>query len=99
MKDPSPRQADVLQFIARYHTNSRGYSPSIREIRAGAGFSSASEVQRIVVALERKGLIRRNPRRHRSIKILCEVPGWPTDGPHMGRDFIPIGKCSERPER
>lgn len=89
---PSPRQMDVLQFVARYHAATRGMSPTQREIGQGTGIKLQGNVQKVLDALERKGLIRRNRGRHRSIRILCRLPGWPAEGLHLGRDFVSIGK-------
>lgn len=60
------RQAEVLEFI---RANSAYYSPSIREIAAGLAIKSPNGVTCHLDALERKGLIRRTPGKHRGIKL------------------------------
>lgn len=64
----TPRQRDVLAYLNDY-TNARGYSPSYPEIGAAIGLKSKSGVHRLVVALEKRGHIRRNPNFPRSIDV------------------------------
>lgn len=54
--DITARQAEVLEFIK---SHSHLYSPTIREIAMAFGFRSPNGVTCHLVALERKGKIRR----------------------------------------
>src|ERR1044072_1287909 len=77
----SPRQREVYDFICRFK-ESRGYGPTIAEIRAQLGLSSPATVHQLLSALEREGLIRRIPNISRGIEIVrqessepaCEIP-------------------------
>lgn len=64
----TPRQRDALAYLNDY-TNSRGYSPTYNEIGAALGLGSKSGVHRLVVGLEKRGHIRRNPGGTRSIDV------------------------------
>lgn len=68
----TPRQRDALAYIADY-TNSRGYSPSYLEIGAALGLGSKSGVHRLIIQLEGRGHIRRDPNRCRSIDVATGV--------------------------
>lgn len=61
------RQKEVLEFI---RTNSAYYSPSVREIAAGLSIRNPNGVVSHLVALEKKGAIRRKPGQHRNIEVL-----------------------------
>jgi repressor LexA len=60
------RQAEVLAFIA---ANSAYYGPTVREIAAQFGIKSPHGVTCHLRALEKKGLIRRTPGKHRGIEL------------------------------
>ena len=61
------RQQEVLDFIA---ANSHLYGPTVREIAAALSISSPNGVVCHLKALERKGRIRRAPRRARGVEVL-----------------------------
>lgn len=61
------RQAEVLAFI---QANSAYFSPSIRQIAAGLGIKNPNGVMNHIIALEKKGVIRRKPGQHRNIEVL-----------------------------
>jgi len=63
------RQRDVLAFI-RTSIAERGYPPSIREIGDAVGLSSLNSAHYQLRALERKGVLRRDPTRSRAITIM-----------------------------
>ena len=63
------KQAAVFEFIQRYVTEHRR-SPLIREIQAGCQIASYKSALDRLNAIERKGLIRRAPNKHRGIKII-----------------------------
>jgi len=64
-------QRNALQIIAGYQRDNGGVSPTCEEIRAKLGnLRSKSAVQRLLVGLERRGLIRRLFRCARAIEIM-----------------------------
>lgn len=62
------RQRKVLRFI-RESVELRGYPPSVREIGEAVGLKSPSSVAHQLNALERKGLLRKDPNRPRAVDI------------------------------
>lgn len=63
------RQKQVYDFIAEFvHAN--GYSPSFEEIGEGLGLHSLATVHKHISNLEKKGLLKRDFNRSRSIDIL-----------------------------
>jgi len=69
MRDLSPKQQKILQFI-RDFVREKDYPPSIRDIQVGCGISSTSVVDYNLKALERRGLIRRDREISRAIELL-----------------------------
>lgn len=65
----TPRQRLVLETI-RSAVEKRGYPPSMREIGEAVGLTSPSSVKHQLMALERKGYVRRDPHRPRAIEIV-----------------------------
>lgn len=63
----TPRQAAVLQWI---RANTLPASPTSREIAKAFGWASPNAATVHLVALERKGLIRRTPGKARNIEVL-----------------------------
>lgn len=63
------RQRQVYDFIHDF-VQGHGYSPSFEEIGAGMGLSSLATVHKHVSNLEKKGLLRRDYNRSRSIDVL-----------------------------
>ncbi len=63
------RQRQVYDFIANF-VQSHGYSPSFEEIGGGLGLSSLATVHKHITNLEKKGLLRRDYNRSRSIDVL-----------------------------
>ena len=63
------RQAKILDFI-RYVTRVRNYPPSVREIGEAVGLSSSSTVHNHLNQLERRGLIRRDPSKSRTVQLV-----------------------------
>lgn len=69
VKPATPRQAQVLRYIVA-HIVHKGYPPTVREIVLHLGVTSTNGVNDHLVALERKGYIRRDPRTARGICVL-----------------------------
>lgn len=90
MKELTERQRQILRAIHEMQRVS-GYPPTVREIGQTVGLSSSCTVQKHLNALERKGFIRRNPTRSRTIEILNFpetapiLPGATVDVPLVGR--------------
>jgi len=63
------RQREIYDFIARFVAD-HGYSPSFEEIGAGTDLSSLATVHKHVTNLEKKGLLKRDYNRSRSIDVL-----------------------------
>jgi|TARA_R110002020_G_scaffold246640_3_gene460508 repressor LexA len=63
------KQAAVFEFCVDYLAT-KNYAPSIREIAHATGAKSPSVVFNILQNLEYRKLIRRHPKKHRSIEIL-----------------------------
>lgn len=65
------RQRDVYKFI-REKIRGRGYGPTVREIAARFGILSPNGVVCHLKALEKKGLITREPNMSRAIQLSAE---------------------------
>ena len=63
------KQQALLEFLQRYMAEHRR-SPFIWEIQAGCQIASYKSAVDRLNALERKGLIRRIPHKHRGIKLI-----------------------------
>ena len=66
-KPASERQRHILDVI-RAFTVERGYPPSVREIGERVGLSSSSTIHAHLKALERRGLIERDPTKPRALR-------------------------------
>ena len=64
----TPRQRDVYDFIRDKIVN-RGYGPTVREIGRHFGIKSPNGVICHLKALQKKGLIHRNPKQSRAIEL------------------------------
>jgi len=64
------RQRQVYDFISSF-VQSHGYSPSFEEIGEGLGLSSLATVHKHLCNLEKKGLLKRDYNRSRSIDVLA----------------------------
>ena len=65
------RQKHVYEFI-RDKIRNRGYGPTVREIGENFGISSPNGVMCHLKALEKKGLITREPNMSRAIQLAAE---------------------------
>jgi repressor LexA len=64
------RQREIYDFIARFVAE-HGYSPSFEEIGEGTNLSSLATVHKHISNLEKKGLLKRDYNRSRSIDVLA----------------------------
>ncbi len=86
------RQKQVYDFISDF-VASNGYSPSFEEIGDGLGLSSLATVHKHISNLEKKGLLKRDYNRSRSIDVIppkgglkkTMAPPPPLTWPLMGR--------------
>ena len=68
----SDRQSKILDYI-RYVTRVRNYPPSVREIGEAVGLSSSSTVHNHLNQLERRGLIKRDASKSRTVQLVGEM--------------------------
>ena len=66
------RQNKILAYI-RDTTRARSYPPSVREIGEAVGLSSSSTVHNHLNQLERRGLIRRDPSKSRTVQLVQDA--------------------------
>src|SRR6202521_2104032 len=66
------RQTKILEFI-RHVTRVRNYPPSVREIGEAVGLSSSSTVHNHLNQLERRGLIKRDPSKSRTVQLVQDA--------------------------
>ena len=72
-KELTNRQRKVLDFITNYIRDT-GYPPTVREIAGEFKISSKGAYDHLV-AVEKKGYIRRDPAKPRAIELMDFVPG------------------------
>src|SRR2546421_3015282 len=80
------RQAKILEYI-RYVTRVRNYPPSVREIGEAVGLSSSSTVHNHLNQLERRGLIRRDASKSRTVQLVQEQE---IDAPRRNAVAVPV---------
>lgn len=87
------RQREVLDFIKDFRTT-HGYAPTLREIGAHLGISSANGANEHVNVLARKGYITRKGHSGRTILLVGEV----TKEDHLNRvaDELADGELAQR---
>ena len=87
------RQRQIYDYIAEF-VSRNGYSPSFEEIGDGMGLSSLATVHKHISNLEKKGLLKRDYNRSRSIDVIppkgslkksMSVAPPPLELPLMGR--------------
>jgi repressor LexA len=66
------RQTKILEFIRRVG-QTRNYPPSVREIGEAVGLSSSSTVHNHLNQLERRGLIKRDPSKSRTVQLVADA--------------------------
>lgn len=69
----TPRQREIYNFI-RTKIQGRGYGPTVREIGVNFQIKSPNGVMCHLKALQKKGLIHREPNMSRAIQLLEESP-------------------------
>src|SRR3954454_20487959 len=79
-EDLTERQTQILDFI-RDVTRQRNYPPSVREIGLAVGLSSSSTVHNHLNHLERRGLIRRDPTKSRTVQLVETAQQRGSEGP------------------
>jgi repressor LexA len=79
----TPRQRKVLQVI-RDSVQQRGYPPSMREIAQAVGLTSSSSVSFQLSSLQKKGYLRRDAGRPRTVEV--RLPGRPPVRPESVDD-------------
>lgn len=65
----SNKQMEIYEFI-KSQIREKGYPPSVREIGAAVGLSSTSTVHGHLERLEKKGLIKRDATKPRTIEVI-----------------------------
>ncbi len=86
------RQRRVIEVI-RDSVQRRGYPPSMREIGQAVGLSSTSSVAHQLMALERKGFLRRDPHRPRAYEVRGVEVARPNTAEAAGRpstSYVPL---------
>src|ERR671916_3475351 len=68
-KDLTKRQQEIFDFIKKYSAG-HGYPPTVRDIGKAVGLASSSTVHAHLANLEKVGLLRRDPTKHRAIELL-----------------------------
>ena len=90
-KGLTKRQEEILDFIVS-QVNEEGFPPTLKEIAARFGFSSANGVRDHLLALERKGYLRREAEKSRALTLdpsLRSAPAAPQGLPLVGT--VPAG--------
>lgn len=72
------KQEQILNCI-KQSLKDKGYPPSVRELCLAVGLSSTSTVHSHLNTLEKKGYIRRDPSKPRTIEVLDEEVNWLSD--------------------
>lgn len=75
-KPATERQQSILHVIRQF-TSERGYPPSVREIGERVGLSSSSTIHAHLKALEKRGLISRDPTKPRALRSEALEPATP----------------------
>lgn len=65
----TPKQEEILNFI-KQEILAKGYPPSVREICEAVTLKSTSSVHAHLESLERKGYIRKDPTKPRTIEVV-----------------------------
>jgi repressor LexA len=71
MRTLTAKQKDLLATIKSFK-EAKGYSPTVRELQSHYGYKSPTVIQKRLESLEKRGLIEREPKIARSIRIKGE---------------------------
>jgi len=89
----SGRQEAILSFI-KEEINRKGYPPTVREIGRALGLTSTASVHAQLLALEKKGYIRRDPAKQRALEVLNQdtplshAPSFLSTAQEMSREMV-----------
>ena len=72
MNLPTPRQIEVHEFL-RIQITIHHNTPTVREIASHFGFKCPKSALKILIALEKKGMIRRPLNAHRNIELVTHA--------------------------
>lgn len=91
MKSLTDKQKQILEYI-KSSIRERGYPPSVREICKHFNIQSPQGAQRHLIALEKKGYVKRDARLARSLQITdqgdtAEPPGGEPEG---NAEWLPV---------
>ncbi len=94
------RQRKIIEVI-RDSVQQRGYPPSMREIGQAVGLSSMSSVAHQLMALERKGYLRRDPDQPRAYEVegSAQAPASGQYGRKRGKESAPGRETGSSGER
>ena len=67
----TPRQAHIVQVIRDF--SKRGYNPALTEIGAAVGIGTVYGVRYQIAALEKKGYLRRPPKKQARSIVLTDL--------------------------
>lgn len=70
----TPRQMQLLRFIAGYQAAHGGVSPTMIECARGMGLKTKSAAHRLACGLEERGAVRWQAGVRRAIEVLVPVP-------------------------
>jgi len=90
-KDLTKRQEEILEFVID-RVRDEGFPPTLKEIAARFRLSSANAARDHLLALERKGFLRRSAEKSRALTLdpsLRAAPGPPQGMPLLG--VVPAG--------
>ncbi|KOV78387.1 MULTISPECIES: transcriptional repressor LexA [unclassified Streptomyces] len=80
------RQAAIVRYITQM-IDRQGYPPSMREIGRAVNLASTSSVAHQLMALERKGVLYRDPRTPRAYRVR---PSWTPDEGGRGQALVDV---------
>src|SRR5882672_10829231 len=84
LSELTERQNKILDYI-KYVNKIRNFPPSVREIGEAVGLSSSSTVHNHLNQLERRGLIKRDPSKSRTVQLVEDVQSV-----ELRRSAVPI---------
>ncbi len=71
----SGRQEEILEYVAKFQEEN-GYAPSLREIAEAFGLTSVATVHQHVAALQKKGYVKKDWNRGRSLELSELAEQW-----------------------